>query len=280
MFTLCSPYVHSMFTLCPHYAQFTIVFHPMPTLCPPYNMPMTTLWSPYAHPWNAQNPCIIPETVIVGLTSNDMFRCSVSIAESTFWRNKVYVQQPGFFAEPRNISLFMCADGVNPHNDSTAVTSSITPISFQILNLPAEYRAKYQFLLAYGIIEGKSSNAQIYYKFLVDELLDMWHVGVRAFDSRKKEMFTLRCMLTCVVADYGTGGITEIANRLGSNAAAEACMFCNITGETSGTSCLNKTIFKGSPPYAHPIPTLCPPYNIPILSLRLRNQFSHRVLTL
>jgi len=179
----------------------------------------------------------------------------------------VYVEQPGFFTEPRNISLFMCADGVNPHNDSTAVTSSITPITFQILNLPAEYRAKYEFLLVYGIIEDKPSNAQIYYKFLVDELLDMWNVGVRAFDSRKKEIFQLRCMLTCVVADYGTGGITEIANRVGGNSASKACMFCNITGETWGTSCLNKTIFKGSQAYAHPMPALCPPCDKAIASL-------------
>ncbi|KAK3241506.1 hypothetical protein CYMTET_48734 [Cymbomonas tetramitiformis] len=175
---------------------------------------------------------------------NDDLPVVTTFHQSTFWRNKVYVEQPGFFTEPRNISLFMCADGVNPHNDSTAVTSSITPITFQILNLPAEYRAKYEFLLVYGIIEDKLSNAQIYYKFLVDELLDMWNVGVRAFDSRKKEIFQLRCMLTCVVADYGTGGITEIANRVGGNSASKACMFCNITGETWGTSCLNKTIFK------------------------------------
>ncbi len=251
-------------TLCQIHNCLSSYVHPMPTLYSPCVRPTITLCPPYT-----QNPFIISETVIVLLTSNDKFRCSVSIAESTFWRNKVYVQQPGFFAEPRNISLFMCADGVNPHNDSTAVTSSITPITFQILNLPAEYRAKYQFLLVYGIIEGKPSNAQTYYKFLVDELLDMWNVGVRAFDSKKKEIFTLRCMLTCVVADYGTGGITEIANRVGGNAASKGCMFCNITGETSGTSCLNKTIFKGSPAFSHPMFTLWHPYAHPITSLYL-----------
>lgn len=104
---------------------------------------------------------------------------------------------PGFFQEPRNVIVMLCADGATICQNE----NSIWPIVCQVLNLPAELRTKYEKLLWYGFCEGKPKTRLLYEAF-VDDALQLWETGCPIFDASTGVTFTCKFMVHVATFDY------------------------------------------------------------------------------
>jgi hypothetical protein len=145
------------------------------------------------------------------------------IQDSPGWYEKIHKTR--FSAEPRNIVLSLCSDGVNPWKGSTY---SMLPVMLIILNLPPHKRHHPSNMLLVGVIPGptKPKSHAAYLNPLVDELLQLESAGVSAYDGYSKEKFILHARLLITVSDYpGHGDITEQATS-----GYQACHKCKIDG--------------------------------------------------
>ena len=169
-------------------------------------------------------------------------------ADSPEFRDRVR-KYPSFFVEARNLFMVMCADGIAPFNKEDG--TSVTPICFSILNYPSHLRGKKEYIMTWGIYEGKESHKELrkghkmeskpFFNLLVDELLELWHDGVIMYDVLRKESFKLKVMLYKALMDYK--GHEDVARRTGSNSYA-GCIKCNIRGAAKNESQLNKIIYS------------------------------------
>ena len=169
-------------------------------------------------------------------------------AESPGFRDTVRTY-PAFFADPRNIFIMLCADGICPFEKQEDI--SITPICFTILNLPPELRGKKEYVATWGIYESRPGHSALrnkkkieskpFFELLVNELLELWHDGVLMYDAAADAVFRLRVMLYKIVMDYK--GIEDVARIMGSNAIS-GCAKCTIKGIGKNRSKLNKVVYS------------------------------------
>lgn len=139
-----------------------------------------------------------------------------------------------FFNDPRNLLLGLFVDGFNPFNSGTY---SIYSIYLVIFNLPPEVRqrsydaswclqcickaaqpvppssacscvavqvrTKSANMLLWGLVDGPKSpkNLQLYLKRLVEELTQLFDVGVPVFDACRGETFVCRAMCPLIIMD-------------------------------------------------------------------------------
>jgi hypothetical protein len=144
-------------------------------------------------------------------------------ADSPGWL-KARQDYPDFFAEPRNLVLGVCGDGVVPFDEKSTISFHF--IVLCIYNLPPKIRTKRKNLLVYGVSESKPKNSQIIYNLLVDELLVLW-TGVPTWDVITDRKFNLRAMLIMGIFDYP--GLCDAMLRVHQGGKA-GCAFCDILG--------------------------------------------------
>ena len=132
---------------------------------------------------------------------------------------------PNFFKEARNLTLMVCADGVNPWKN-TDKNDSFFFVVIAVLNLPPEIRMKRENLILYGIVDAKPKDSHLVYNLLVNELMTMWG-GVTCWDASKDERFTLRAMMLVGLFDYP--GLCDACLQSNEGAIA-GCIKCTLTG--------------------------------------------------
>jgi len=155
-------------------------------------------------------------------------------ADGEAWKQK-REQYKDFFQEYRNIIILFCADGAVVWKNKEGVF----PMYFQILNLPAEIRGKYEYLELYGILQGTHpADTTLLYDKLVTELEELWETGFDVWDSFTEEIVHLRCMLLGVIMDYK--GLVDAAKRLDVG-GKKSCMKCPLRAEYSPA--LKKSIY-------------------------------------
>ncbi|XP_074290910.1 uncharacterized protein LOC141617636 [Silene latifolia] len=111
---------------------------------------------------------------------------------------------PSFASEPRNVRLGLASDGFNPFR-TMSVAHSTWPVVLINYNLPPWMFMKPEYFMLSLLIpgpEGPGNNIDVYLQPLVEELKDLWTVGVQTYDKSKDETFTLHAALAWTISDF------------------------------------------------------------------------------
>ena len=117
-------------------------------------------------------------------------------ADSEAWKSfdNLYLE---FAVDNRNVRLRLCSDGFNPFGN-LSTSHSICAIMLVPYNLPPWMCMKQTSFILSLIIPGPSSlemNINIYLQPLIEELQQLWNVGICKFDVSTKTHFTLQAQL-------------------------------------------------------------------------------------
>ncbi|KAL0433560.1 UNVERIFIED_CONTAM: hypothetical protein Slati_2690300 [Sesamum latifolium] len=81
---------------------------------------------------------------------------------------------------------------------STVVRIRVGPFILTPYNLPPGMRMSLEYMFLTMVISGPSNpklRIDVYLEPLIEELENLWHVGVLAHDNAKKETFTMHAAL-------------------------------------------------------------------------------------
>ena len=139
-----------------------------------------------------------------GRMKDSLIRCAL---DSPMWAH-VNNTWPDFAPDSRNLRLMLATDGINPFAQRSC-TWSTWPVMVMILNLPLRLATKKFFILLTLIISGptapRSKSFDIYLALILDELFELWRIGVWTRDCLKRlsqEWFMMRALLMCTITDF------------------------------------------------------------------------------
>ncbi|KAL3820333.1 hypothetical protein ACJIZ3_006238 [Penstemon smallii] len=123
-------------------------------------------------------------------------------ADSEGWKdsNKQY---PWFGQDPRSIRLGFATDGFNPFGNMSN-SYSIWPVILTVYNLPPWLCMKEPYLMLSLLIPGPRSpgkDIDVYLRPLMEELLELWEVGVMTRDAKTGECFRLHAAILWTIND-------------------------------------------------------------------------------
>ncbi|XP_028102557.1 uncharacterized protein LOC114301795 [Camellia sinensis] len=128
-------------------------------------------------------------------------------ADSMAWKtfDSQYVD---FSFDSRNVRLGLAADGFNPYGNMST-SYSIWPVILVPYNLPPWMCMKRSSFILSLLIPGPSSpsnDIDVYMQPLVEELKELWDVGVQTYDISSKENFQMRAALMWTINDFPAYG--------------------------------------------------------------------------
>ncbi|XP_020266948.1 uncharacterized protein LOC109842490 [Asparagus officinalis] len=151
-----------------------------------------------------------------------LFMCSQT-AKSMSWHSKERIEDgilrhpadgkawkdfdekhPEFALDPRNVRLGLASDGFNPFR-TMSIAHSTWPVILINYNLPPWMCLKAEYFMLSLLIPGPQSpgnNIDIYLQPLIDELKELWEVGLLTYDASIKQSFKLRVALLWTVSDF------------------------------------------------------------------------------
>ncbi|KAF7152750.1 hypothetical protein RHSIM_Rhsim01G0178900 [Rhododendron simsii] len=135
-----------------------------------------------------------------------------------------------FAAKPHNVRLGIASDGFNPYGHMST-SYSVWPVILIPYNLPPWMCMKRSNFILSLLIPGPSSpskNIDVYLQPSVEELKELWEVGVKTYDVSSKQNFQLRAFYMWTVNDLPAYGYFSGWNTQD----ALACPSCNY-GTTS-----------------------------------------------
>ncbi|XP_057250770.1 uncharacterized protein LOC130591463 [Beta vulgaris subsp. vulgaris] len=109
-----------------------------------------------------------------------------------------------FSSESRNVRLGLISDGFNPFSN-VAKPYSIWPVMLVPYNLPPSMCMKPSSMLLSMLIpgpKGPGDAIDVYLQPLIEELKELWEVGVETYDASKKENFKMRAALLSTINDF------------------------------------------------------------------------------
>jgi hypothetical protein len=122
--------------------------------------------------------------------------------DATQWWN-IELWYPKFAIDPRNISITMSTDGMNPFINNN--TYSTSPIVLTILSLPPWLYNKRKYIMMLGLILGpqqSGNDIDTYFRPSIENLKVMWYNdGVQVWDENKHEYIQLKAILFVTVSD-------------------------------------------------------------------------------
>ncbi|KAL6313164.1 hypothetical protein AAG906_016741 [Vitis piasezkii] len=131
----------------------------------------------------------------------------------------------GRMEEPRNVRLGLASDGFNPFGNMS-ISYSMWPVVLIPYNLPPWMCMKQTFFMLSLLIPGPTApgnDIDIYLQPLIDELNDLWEVGVETYDASTKQNFCMRAAILWTINDF-----PAYANLSGwSTKGKFACPICN-----------------------------------------------------
>ena len=101
---------------------------------------------------------------------------------------------PDFSSESRNVRLGLTSDEFNPFGNMST-SHSTWPVMLVPYNLPLWMCMKLSSFILSLVISGPKSSGMdinVYLQPLIEELQELWNVGVRTFDVSRKDYFTIR----------------------------------------------------------------------------------------
>ncbi|XP_026385054.1 uncharacterized protein LOC113280673 [Papaver somniferum] len=131
-----------------------------------------------------------------------------------------------FSKDSRNVRLGIASDGFIPSNDLNGKPHNICPVIFVPHNFPPWRCMKEHFIFFTLLIPGPNrpgNDIDVYLRLLIDELKELWEIGVETFDADSKEVFQLHAALLWTINDFPAYG-----NLSGwSTHGYLACAVCN-----------------------------------------------------
>jgi hypothetical protein len=128
-----------------------------------------------------------------------------------------------FMANSRNVRLGLTSDGFNPFGNM-GTAHSTWPVLLVLYNLPPWMCMKQTLFILSLVILGPSSpgmDIDVYLQPLIDELQELWNVGVRTFDISKNDNFKMRVQLMWTINDLlAYSDLSGWPNR-----GVKACLF-------------------------------------------------------
>ncbi|KAL2492096.1 Uncharacterized protein Adt_27724 [Abeliophyllum distichum] len=168
-------------------------------------------------------------------------------ADGEAWKefDKLY---PEFMRDPRNVRLGLATDGFNPFGNMHN-SYSMWPVILVQYNMPPWKCMKEPFMMMSLLIPGPHApgrDIDIYLRPLVDELKELWEVGIDTFDAYSGKIFSLRAAIMWTINDFPAYG-----NLSGwSTKGYKACPTCN--ENTSSQGIRSKICFMGHRRYLPP----------------------------
>jgi hypothetical protein len=162
--------------------------------------------------------------------------CADDVADSPGWIGKVS-KFPDFFNDVRNVAFGFCADGIDSPFDTG--TQNVFAMVLTVLNYPGDVRFSRERLELYGLFNGKPKKSQLLFQVFVEDLLELWNVGVDAWDSDSDTILKVKGMLIWTLYDF-PGLCDAIMHK--QHGAYRACPFCTIRGVRC--NCLNAMVYS------------------------------------
>jgi hypothetical protein len=139
------------------------------------------------------------------------------------WRSFDILHQD-FMADSRNVRLGVTSDGFNPFGNMS--TSHCTwPVMLVPYNFPHWMWMKQTSFILSLVIPVPSSpgmDIDVYLQPLIDELQELWNVGVHTFNASKMDNFNMRAQLMWTINDF-----SAYADLSGwPNRGVKACPCC------------------------------------------------------
>ncbi|KAL0285591.1 UNVERIFIED_CONTAM: hypothetical protein Sangu_2772700 [Sesamum angustifolium] len=134
--------------------------------------------------------------------------CHPSDAEAWKHFDRMY---PDFAEKPRNVRLGLCIDGFTPHGQY-GHTYSCWPVIITPYNLPPSMCMSSKYMLLMMVIPDPSNAKHlidVYLESLIEQLLQLWHVGVRTYDHARDRAFMIRAALMWTVNDLPAYGMAS-----------------------------------------------------------------------
>ncbi|XP_056699485.1 uncharacterized protein [Spinacia oleracea] len=137
---------------------------------------------------------------------------------------------PHFAKEHRNVRLGLASDGFNPFR-TMSISHSTWPVVLVNYNLPPWMFMKPEYFMLSLLIPGPDSpgnNIDIYLQPLIEELKELWSVGLETYDKFRNETFQLHACLMWTISDFPGYSMLSGWKTKGKY----ACPICNY--ETDG----------------------------------------------
>ena len=118
---------------------------------------------------------------------------------------RILIKKHSWFAQdPRNVRLGLVTDGFNPFGNMNN-SYSMWPVIVFPYNLPPWKCMKEPFLIMSLLIPGPKSpgkDIDVYLRPLVEELKELWDVGVATYDVSKGQHFRMNAAVLWTVNDF------------------------------------------------------------------------------
>ncbi|XP_026437833.1 uncharacterized protein LOC113336056 [Papaver somniferum] len=129
-------------------------------------------------------------------------------ADSKIWQ-ELDEKHKWFAKDSRNVRLGIASDGFIPSNDLNGKPHSIWPVIVVPNNLSPWRCMKEPFIFLTLLIPGPNTpenDIDVYLRLLIDELKELWEIGVQTFDADSKEVFQLHAALLWTINDFPAYG--------------------------------------------------------------------------
>ncbi|XP_052176708.1 uncharacterized protein LOC127791014 [Diospyros lotus] len=146
------------------------------------------------------------------------------LADSLQWKSFDEMHE-NFASEPRNVRLGLASDGFQPFAHSKT-SYSIWPVFLIPYNLPPWMCMKDSNFILSMIIpgpEGPGDAIDVYLQPLIEELQELWEVGVETFDASVHQNFKMHAALLWTINDFPAYGNLSSWSTKGKL----ACPCCN-----------------------------------------------------
>ena len=130
-----------------------------------------------------------------------------------------------FSQDFRNVLLGLSIDGFNPFGNMSN-SYSMWPVILYPYNYPPWKCMNMEFSMMSLLILGPISprkDIDLYLQPLVDELKELWEIGVETYDASKGENFQMRATLLWTINDFPAYGMMSGWSTKGYM----ACLTCN-----------------------------------------------------
>nr|AAM74359.1 Putative transposable element [Oryza sativa Japonica Group] len=144
--------------------------------------------------------------------------------DSIEWRN-IDRKHKDFAADPRNMTLCLCMDDMNPFGDMSS-THSTWPVLIANYNLLPWLCFKWKYNMLCLLIQGPrqpGNDIDVFLELVIDDLEILWKEGVETWDAYGQENFKLRVLLFCTINDYPALGNLSGQTVKGKKACSD-CM--------------------------------------------------------
>ncbi|CAJ2674634.1 unnamed protein product [Trifolium pratense] len=145
-------------------------------------------------------------------------------ADGKAWKD-FDILHPDFSSEPRNVRLGLSSDGFNPFR-TMSISHSTWPVMMVVYNFPPWLSMKSEYTILSLLIPGPQSpgnNIDVYLQPLIEELKELWELGVDTYDDSKNQTFKIRAALLWTISDYP--GYAMLSGW--STKGKKACACCN-----------------------------------------------------